>query len=66
MMVMEFSPSSLVNVIVEQLPGGTISILLPAELKGTWNPTTMTFTSEDGENSITIIGIQPDDVTIGR
>ncbi len=51
---------------VEQLSGGTITILLPANVQGIWNSTTMTFTSEDGENSITIIGIPAEDVVIGR
>ena len=49
---------------VEQLPGGKITLLLPANVKGTWNPVNMTFTSEDEENTVTVIGISEQDVTI--
>jgi Ca2+-binding RTX toxin-like protein len=49
---------------VEQLPGGTIILQFPAGTKGTWDPDTMTFTSEDGKNSVILIGIDADNVAI--
>ena len=36
----------------------------PAGVKGTWDPATMTFTSEDGNNTVILLGIDAANVSI--
>ena len=47
---------------VEQLETGTVTLWFASESKGFWDETTLTYT--DGENSVTVIGVTPDRITL--
>ncbi len=49
---------------VEQLPDGKITLLFAPGVKGAWNPVNMTFTSEDGSSTVTVIGISQENIAI--